>query len=308
MRIPVNRLLALAVIAALSACKSSPPASVSSASTSGKSKSRYELEQDVPTLEKFDLGKVKPVVPKVEPRTQAGNKSPYVVNGKTYVVLQNEAGYKQEGTASWYGRKFHGHLTSNGEKYDMFQLSAAHKTLPIPSYAKVTNLDNGKSVVVRVNDRGPFHEDRVLDMSYAAAVMLGYAGAGTARVKVESIVPDGAKNATKLPAPVVTAPPAVAAVAPSVETVAKEREMIEENKGADYLQVGAFASETSARNLQSRLQTMTKMPVVIQGEAGANGARLFKVRVGPLGDDAQVQALQDRIAAARMGNPYKVRL
>lgn len=306
------RLNAIALTLALAACQSTPPpsAKTTAAAPASRPGSRYELQDDVPTLEKLDLANVKPVVPKQELRTKAGNKSPYTVNGRTYYVIPNEAGFKQEGTASWYGRKFHGHLTSNGELYDMFQLSAAHKTLPIPSYVKVTNIDNGKSILARVNDRGPFHEDRIIDMSYAAAVMLGYAGNGTARVKVEAVLPDGAKgNATKAPAPVTVSPPAaVANASESLERVATEREMIEQGKGMDYLQIGAFASETSARNLQSKIQAMTKMPVVIHNEKNASGTPLFKVRVGPLLDDAQTQSLQQQVTSARLGSPYKVRL
>ncbi len=310
------RFIALLLAVALTACRSSAPTPATTASTAAvspanaaKPGSRYSLQNDVPLLEKIDLDAIKPVIPRVEPRTQAGNKSPYVVLGKTYIVRQNEAGYSEVGVASWYGRKFHGHLTSNGEKYDMFQLSAAHTTLPIPSYIKVTNLDNGKSIVARVNDRGPFHPGRIIDMSYAAAAMLGYAGAGTARVKVESIVPDGARAPSRAPAPVETASvPPVLNPAVTEETVAKERLMIEEGRGKDYMQVGAFGVEKSALALQTRLQGMTRLPIVIHSEKAANGSVLYKVRVGPLADDTQVQALQDAMSAAKMGAPFKVRL
>ncbi|HBQ01515.1 MAG TPA: septal ring lytic transglycosylase RlpA, partial [Gammaproteobacteria bacterium] len=118
----------------------------------------------------------------------AGNRSPYTVLGKTYTVLPTERGYSERGVASWYGEKFHGHKTSNGEVFDMYMASAAHKSLPIPSFLRVTNLDNNRSLIVRVNDRGPFHGDRIVDLSYAAAMKLGYAERGTARVHLESIV------------------------------------------------------------------------------------------------------------------------
>src|SRR5690606_25673752 len=155
------RALMLALLfGTLAACSSLAP-------PTGTSGGRYEMQQDSPTLEPIDLGSVRPVVPRVEQRTVAGNKSPYTINGMTYHVLENESGYSEVGMASWYGRKFHGHLTSNGEVYDMFQLSAAHTRLPIPSYVRVTNLDNGKSLIARVNDRGPFHPGRVVDLSYA---------------------------------------------------------------------------------------------------------------------------------------------
>lgn len=124
-----------------------------------------------------------------EPRSQVGNRATYSVLGKQYKVLDNTKGYVEKGTASYYGQKFHGRRTSNMEVYDMYAFTAAHKTLPLPSFARVTNLDNGKSVVVRVNDRGPFHEGRVIDLSYAAAVKLGITARGTGRVEVRALQP-----------------------------------------------------------------------------------------------------------------------
>lgn len=122
-----------------------------------------------------------------EPRSAVGNRSPYSVLGKKYEVMQRVDGYVERGTASYYGNKFHGRRTSNQEVYDMYAFTAAHKTLPLPSFARVTNLDNGKSVVVRVNDRGPFHEGRIIDLSYAAAVKLGITQRGTGRVEVRAL-------------------------------------------------------------------------------------------------------------------------
>ena len=124
-----------------------------------------------------------------EPRSPVGNRSPYTVLGKQYQVLDRPGGYVEQGTSSYYGAKFHGRRTSNQEVYDMYAFSAAHKTLPLPSFARVTNLDNGKSVVVRVNDRGPFHDGRVIDLSYAAAVKLGIVARGTGRVEVRALTP-----------------------------------------------------------------------------------------------------------------------
>ena len=119
-----------------------------------------------------------------------GNPDSYTVFGKTYHVMHTARGYRKSGNASWYGRKFHGRTTSSGEPFDMYQLTAAHRSLPIPTYAQITNLDNGSTTVVRINDRGPFHEDRIIDLSYAAAVKLGFAARGTARVRVE-VIPEG---------------------------------------------------------------------------------------------------------------------
>ncbi|MGH8705561.1 MAG: septal ring lytic transglycosylase RlpA family protein, partial [Burkholderiales bacterium] len=137
-----------------------------------------------------DLAAVPDAVPRIEPLHRYANR-PYQVFGKDYVPLPRAAAYKQQGTASWYGRRFHGQKTASGEPYDMYAMSAAHPLLPIPSYARVTNLANGRSVVVRVNDRGPFHAGRIIDLSYAAAYRLGYADAGSAPVEVESIVAGG---------------------------------------------------------------------------------------------------------------------
>lgn len=313
----LTRALILLSVVLLTACgTTSPPSNSSTQPNAG----RYEMENDSPLLEPLDLSRVRPVIPKAEPRTLAGNKSPYTINGRTYRVMENEAGYSATGFASWYGRKFHGHLTSNGEIYDMFQLSAAHTTLPIPSYIRVTNLDNGKSIVARVNDRGPFHDGRIVDLSYAGAVMLGYADRGTARVRVEAILPGG----DVIPVPQTqpnlsltqTAPPAAplvretlpAVVAEVVEEeeVVSERQLIEEDRGNEYLQVGAFASEDSARALVGRLTRLTELPVFIHSENGGSGV-LHKVRIGPLLASVQIQNLIDSVQAQRLGTPFRVR-
>lgn len=256
------------------------------------------MPNDSPALEPIDLGSVRPVVPRPEQRTTAGNKSPYTINGVTYHVLANEAGYSEVGMASWYGRKFHGHLTSNGEVYDMFQVSAAHTRLPIPSYVRVTNLDNGKSLIARVNDRGPFHPGRVVDLSYAGAVMLGYAEQGTARVRVEAVLPEQGRPA-----------PAVATHAVnSVEQQAVERRLIEENIGREYLQVGAFANLEAARQLVTRVSGLTPLPVLIASETADSGVLLHKVRIGPLSALDEIQSLMDALARAQLGTPFRVRI
>ena len=132
--------------------------------------------------------------PRSEPLNRGAN-SPYIALGRKYVPYQSLTPYRQRGIATWYGRKFHGKPTSSGERYDMYAMSAAHTILPIPSYARVTNLSNGRSVVVRVNDRGPFHAERIIDLSYAAAYKLGFVNAGSVRVEVEAILPRGSAAA-----------------------------------------------------------------------------------------------------------------
>ncbi|HEV2608205.1 MAG TPA: septal ring lytic transglycosylase RlpA family protein [Xanthomonadaceae bacterium] len=176
-----------------------------------------------------DVANLPEPVPHAEPLSHYGNRSKYVVLGKTYTVLPSAAGYVERGVASWYGTKFDGRATSNFEPYDLYQFTAAHRTLPLPSYARVTNLDNGRSVIVRVNDRGPFHDGRLIDLSYAAAVKLGVNAHGTANVEVRGIDPGQplppVANATpnptvSVPKPVVAAPkPEAAAQSPAIIAV-----------------------------------------------------------------------------------------
>src|SRR5690606_1564316 len=146
----------------------------------------------------LDLDDIEEVAPRLEPRSRFGNPDSYTVFGKTYHVMDSATGYHERGIASWYGTKFHGRRTSSGEDYDMYKMTAAHKTLPLPTYVRVTNLDNGKSAIVRVNDRGPFHDNRIIDLSYAAAIKLGVNKTGTAHVDVVAIDPR-APQATPAP-------------------------------------------------------------------------------------------------------------
>ncbi|QSX29189.1 septal ring lytic transglycosylase RlpA family protein [Shewanella cyperi] len=166
--------LLLVLLLLLQACSSPPP------------KGRYSMSQDEAPKNPPDVSQIEDAHPRYEPYSAQGNK-PYTVLGKYYQVLPSGENFRQSGIASWYGQKFHGHLTSNGETYDMYTMTAAHKTLPIPSYVRVFNLDNQKQIIVRVNDRGPFHEGRIIDLSYAAAHKLGVLQTGTARVQIETI-------------------------------------------------------------------------------------------------------------------------
>ena len=252
---------------------------------------RYAIKQDRAPTRPLNERAIVDVTPEPVNRTMAGNRSPYTVLGNTYHVLPSEEGYRASGVASWYGEKFHGHKTSNGEVFDMYQVSAAHKSLPIPSFARVTNLDNNRSIIVRVNDRGPFHGDRLIDLSYAAAVKLGYADRGTARVMVEGIVADAWQDAS--------------VVNNSYSGQSNEVLQIgaQENR---YLQVGAFAELASARRLSSRLQDLTTRPVIIRSVESGEGAVLHRVRIGPLRDSAEIQRLTASVVAANLGSPYTV--
>ena len=161
----VAKALLLPALVMLVGCASGP-----SATPASPNAGRYQISQDRAPTRVLKASEVRDVVPTVINRTMAGNRSPYEVLGKRYRVMSSEEGYFERGVASWYGEKFHGHKTSNGEIFDMYEVSAAHKSLQIPSFLKVTNLDNNRSIVVRVNDRGQFHGDRIIDLSYAAAV------------------------------------------------------------------------------------------------------------------------------------------
>ena len=166
------------------------PAAPSAAAPAGQpSKGGYYKDDGPGATPPPNLAAVPDVVPRVEPLHRFANR-PYQVFGKNYVPVANLAPFKQTGVGSWYGRRFHGAPTSSGEAYDMYAMTAAHPTLPIPSYARVTNSANGRSVVVRINDRGPFHSGRIIDLSYTAAWKLGYVEAGSARVEVESLLPE----------------------------------------------------------------------------------------------------------------------
>ncbi len=292
----------------LTACVSPPPSDTDSGTNAG----RYDMENDSPILEPLDLSRIPQVVPEPVNRTMAGNRSPYQVNGQSYTVMDTEVGYQESGRASWYGRKFHGHLTSNGEIYDMFTFTAAHKSLPIPSFAKVTNLDNGESVVVRVNDRGPFHEDRIIDLSYAAAAKLGYADTGTARVHIESLTPwldqaaDQDLNQPEEHTAIVAVNTDISTI--DQEEIAAERQRIEEDTGQEYLQLGAFSNLTSAESLLAVVNALTELPAFIRSEAnqGSNNV-LHRVRLGPLNETIQLDNLIQIIIDAGLGTPFRVR-
>ncbi|MBV1932166.1 MAG: septal ring lytic transglycosylase RlpA family protein [Porticoccaceae bacterium] len=234
-----------------------------------------------------DVSTIADAVPRQDPITRAGNKNPYTVNGKTYHLLPTAKGYREAGMASWYGTKFHGNHTANGETYSMYGMTAAHKTLPIPAYAEVRNLANNRSVIVRINDRGPFHGDRIIDLSYAAAKKLGYAGQGTARVEVTAIDPHNfQKNSVQAPRiPAITEPfPAAAASQNSQRN----------SEISGFLQIGAYSSYQSAAQHRLQVSGLTTYPVVIeQAVHPVENTSLFKVIVGPIADVIKLQQLRD---------------
>lgn len=229
--------------------------------------------RDGPSSRTIQASEVRDAVPRQEPRARYGNHSPYTVLGKTYTVMDSAAGYRETGIASWYGSKFHGRRTSSGEPYDMHLATAAHKRLPLPTYAEVTNLENGRKVVVKVNDRGPFHPDRIIDLSYAAAIKLGMDQTGTARVDVRAITFDG---------PV-------------------EQSFTAELDGKAWLQAGAFSSKRTAQELADNLERSRLKNVSVKKDDG-----LYKVWLGPFRQAADLNATAQRIVELGYERPHKV--
>lgn len=247
---------------------------------------RYAHDKDFGPSEDVDLSHVPDAVPRYETRTRAGNKNPYTVLGKTYHLIKDESSYRERGYASWYGNKFNGHNTSNGERYDMYAMTGAHKTLPIPSYVRVTNLDNGKSVIVRINDRGPFHQGRIVDLSYAAAQRIGILKAGTGRVEVEIALPGDAapiprRADGKTPKNIEPALPA-----------------------GTYLQLGAFSQKESAQQFAASVGSKLTYPVTIN--SAAQPKQVHRVRVGPFKDAKSLQDARDQLARIKIFEAHVV--
>lgn len=243
--------------------------------------------QDGAPRNDVNVSTIADAVPRLDPITRAGNKNPYTVNGKTYHLLPTAKGYREVGIASWYGTKFHGNHTSNGETYSMYGMTAAHKTLPIPAYAQVRNLANNRSVIVRINDRGPFHSDRIIDLSYAAAKKLGYTGQGTARVEVTAIDPlNFQKSSVQAPgSPVIKGPLSVAAA---------PRQARRDSVINGFLQIGAYSSYQSAAQHRQQVSGLTTYPVVVeQAVHPVENISLFKVIVGPVTDAIKLLQLRD---------------
>lgn len=250
----------------------------------------------------MDVSKISEPVPKVEPRSRYGNKGTYSVLGQTYHVLADERGYDEKGIASWYGNKFHGYMTSSFEPYDMYAFTAAHKTLPLPSYARVTNLGNGKSVIVRINDRGPFHENRIIDLSYAAAVKIGVWPQGTGLVEVRAIDPTRADDLPMSRSTAVPAPRRAPAAAPSRATVVRGSPVTASPAARIYLQLGAFGDRENAERAlaNARRAGLEHVDIVSVSVAGRTVQR---VRVGPIADVAAADALSARIESLGLGAP-----
>ena len=222
---------------------------------------------------KIDVETIPNAIPKREPKSRYGNPESYVVFGKRYYVMDSGKGYIEKGIASWYGTKFHGRRTSSGETYDMYAMTAAHKSLPLPTYVKVTNLSNDKFIVVKVNDRGPFHENRIIDLSYTAAIKLDIIQKGTGLVEVKAIDPEEPKE----------------------DNLVKD-DKISTQDTSFYIQVGTFSKLESAKILKQKLGSFGDNLIKISNVI-VSGNTLYRVRIGPFTDtklsDSIVSKLSD---------------
>ena len=267
------------------------PAPATPAPASGE---RYAMTGDAYPVAPPDVSTVPDAEPRIEAPSRAGNRSTYEVWGETYHVLPDSRGYARQGTASWYGEKFHGYATSNGEIYDMYKMSAAHRSLPLPTFARVTSLNNGRSVIVRVNDRGPFHSDREIDLSYAAAARLGILDNGTGPVRVEAIDPaqwlaERGRGGSATPSQTAPAAPVVAARTPAPSARPAAAAAPEPGSGdAIYLQIAALGSAEGAQQLQQRLSGELPHGVRVKSHADVH-----RVQVGPVSPQQETQAREE---------------
>ncbi len=243
--------------------------------------SRSVIVSDGPPKSSVDISKVPNAVPKHERQTIAGNKSPYTVLGKTYRVNFDTEGFVQSGEASWYGTKFHGRKTSNGETYDMFAMTAAHKTLPIPCYVRVTNIQNNKSVVVRVNDRGPFHGGRIIDLSYVAAQKLDIVKHGVGRVRVEVVQPTGTPSS------------------------GSQKTLKLGNSENTYIQVGAFSQKQGAVAHMNKVHRYTALPAKV---IKSRHDQLYRVLLGPVSSQEQLDQADKKLRSHQLSDFHLVQV
>ncbi len=295
-------------------------------------------QQDSAPAHPVDVSNVANAIPRVEPHSRYGNPASYVVFGQRYYVKKSSLNHIERGVASWYGTKFHGRRTSSGEPYDMLAMTAAHKSLPLPTYAEVTNLKNGRKIIVKINDRGPFKKNRIIDLSYAAAIKLDIARAGTGLVEVRTIDPStgnrsaidqnrSAQTAPPTPKPVAIKnsvppvplnPPLPLATAPQTPVVtannrtvpqADKLKRIPPGQAVDiYLQVGAFGGRINAENLKIRIRDIETLPVskinVTQGTKA--NSTIFRVRIGPINNVPEADHLIKRLAQLGIENPHVI--
>jgi len=237
-------------------------------------------------------------------KSKRGNPPFYEVYGVRYYVLDSSHGYKKRGVASWYGKKFHGRSTSSGETYNMYRMTAAHKTVPLPTLMRVTHLGNGKSIEVLVNDRGPFVDNRIIDLSYAAAVELDMIGTGTAMVEIETLSGPGPKTE---PAPTVASAPLMTDLEPQTPAAAQmpATATASATESRLYLQVGAFGDRVNARQLQQQLELQGLSNVLVREDLTTSPA-LYRVRIGPIDDVANYDQLVATMASMQITETHLV--
>jgi len=337
-------LIAIAIL--LSACSSAPPAPSAVEATPVKRSS--SSGKTIPVLPKAGSGRggyyqddgpgdnipeglldTPDAEPKVEPISPRANR-PYVVFGKTYTPVLNDKPFKQRGIGSWYGKKFHGQKTSSGELYDMYKMTAAHPTLPIPSYARVTNLANGKQVIVRVNDRGPFHSKRIIDLSFTAALKLGYLGKGSGELEVERLLPDEiarinasrkeqpeAAQLAQASAPVEEAKPAGISSVPDaqagdgiavdvlpVANAATAQPVVAASASGIYLQLGAYSQEINAE--AARAQIARSWAAGVPPPEVVRTGSIFRLHSGPFASRAEAEAAVRQLKSLGSAKPVIV--
>ena len=247
------------------------------------SSSTSYLEGDGPPDEKIDVDNIPDAIPKLEPLSRYGNPAVYSALGKSFSVLKTSEGYKKEGLASWYGKKWHGKRTSSGENYHIAKMTAAHRTLPLFTYVRVTNLDNGKQVIVKVNDRGPFKDDRLIDLSYVAAAKLNILGKGTGHVLVEALNPND--NSTTL----VKNELIHTAIANNNSVASTLAESSEK-----YLQLGSFNIKDNALALTKYIENITQKSPIISPIQIANQS-YYQVKLGPFKEGENLEVMIEKI-------------
>lgn len=287
---------------------------ITGCSTKKSQLTRYHQKYDgAPIRIPKDLQKIPDAVPTIEPRSKYGNPASYVVFNRKYRVLPSSNGYSDVGLASWYGTKFHGYRTSSGELYDMYKMTAAHRTLPLPTYVQVENLINRKKVIVKINDRGPFHSNRILDLSYAAAAKLDILRTGTAKIRITAISPTTiAKNQSNTNSIVTrtTTEHATPEKTLSFQKVnAVKITKVSNNIDATtpvyrYLQVGAFNNKDNAEILRKQILQLgnIKLQVHIQ-TSSINNIPIFRVRIGPIDDPVVLNKIKNQIVQAKLPIP-----
>ncbi|MBL0292625.1 MAG: septal ring lytic transglycosylase RlpA family protein [Betaproteobacteria bacterium] len=299
-----RHLCLLAVVAGIAACSSVPkpetpvtaPAAPGPAPAAPPpSSSKYYLDDGPGDYVPANLDAIPDAVPRVEPLHRFANR-PYSVFGREYVPATSLRPYRERGVASWYGRKFHGQKTSSGETYDMYGMTAAHPTLPLPSYARVTNTVTGRSVVVRVNDRGPFLHNRVIDLSFAAAHRIGIAQRGSGAVEVEAILVGDPVTAASAPLPPVAAAPMTPPPAGAPAGEAGAPVPVARIDGGFVVQLGAFTSNANAQNFVAHLANQLA-PIGVEAKVRQVGG-LFRVFVGPYAARDDARRSSDRLREA----------